>query len=85
MEAQRCRYLLEEPNKRNECRRSRERGAGNDALRRLFGRPYSILSFGLPEIFKISYVKSCNNKVECERGYTYKSRYFYSESTWVGT
>lgn len=52
MEAHLCRYLLEEPKIRSEFRRSKDRGAGNDALRLLFGRPYRILSLGLPGIEK---------------------------------
>lgn len=48
VEAHRCKYLLDEPKILKEWRRSRERGAGKDALRRLFGLPYRILSLGLP-------------------------------------
>lgn len=48
VEAHLCRYLLEEPKIRSEFRRSSDRGAGKEALRLLFGRPYRILSLGLP-------------------------------------
>lgn len=67
MEAQRCRYLLEEPKILKEWRRSSERGAGNDALRRLFGRPYRILSLGLPGI----------DQMKIERFEFCKYRYYY--------
>ena len=56
VEAHRCKYLLDEPKILKEWRRSSDRGAGKDALRRLFGLPYKILSLGFPLMEKNGFI-----------------------------